>query len=54
MDMPMTARQQALIARLYDAALDDALWPQLCRDLADAFGVSVRPPPSTLGYRTMP
>ena len=38
MDMPMTAQQQALIARLYDAALDDALWPQLCRDLADAFG----------------
>ena len=36
--MPMTAQQQALIARLYDAALDDTLWPQLCRDLADACG----------------
>lgn len=34
----MTAQQQALISRLYDAALDDALWPQLCRDLADACG----------------
>jgi len=38
MDMPMTAQQQALIARLYDAALDEALWPQLCRDLAEACG----------------
>ena len=38
MGNPLTARQEALIARLYDAALDDALWPQLCRDLAEAFG----------------
>ena len=38
MGNPLTARQEALIARLYDAALDDALWPRLCRDLADAFG----------------
>ncbi|WP_332860309.1 helix-turn-helix transcriptional regulator [Janthinobacterium svalbardensis] len=38
MDASLTARQQALIARLYDAALNDALWPQLCRDLADACG----------------
>ncbi|OFJ46562.1 hypothetical protein BA896_021230 [Janthinobacterium lividum] len=38
MSMPMTVQQEALIARLYDAALDDALWPPLCRDLAEAFG----------------
>lgn len=34
----MTTQQEALIARLYDAALDDTLWPQLCQDLAAAFG----------------
>lgn len=38
MGTPLTAQQEALIARLYDAALDDALWSRLCRDLGDAFG----------------
>lgn len=38
MGTPLTAQQEGLIARLYDAALDDTLWPQLCRDLAHAFG----------------
>lgn len=34
----LTAEQQALIGRLYDAALDDTLWRALCNDMASAFG----------------
>ena len=34
----LTPQQQALIARLYDAALDETLWRALCTDMMVAFG----------------
>lgn len=34
----LTSEQQALIARLYDAALDNTLWRALCTDMRHAFG----------------
>ncbi|MGK5023215.1 helix-turn-helix transcriptional regulator [Janthinobacterium sp. RB2R34] len=34
----LTPQQQALIGRLYDAALDETLWRALCTDMMAAFG----------------
>lgn len=48
----MSASQQALIGKLYQAALDDSAWAVLCNDIAQAFGaigsgVVVLPPASS-------
>lgn len=37
---PLTARQQTLIGKLYEAALDDTAWRALCGDIAAAFGAA--------------
>jgi DNA-binding CsgD family transcriptional regulator len=40
MSMDSTTRQRELIARVYEAAANEALWPQLGGEIASAFGCS--------------
>ncbi|MFM2087382.1 MAG: hypothetical protein RLZZ237_2251, partial [Pseudomonadota bacterium] len=40
MDSELNMQQQALVGKLYAAALDDAAWSDLCNDIALAFGAA--------------